>query len=86
MPVLDRHVGKVIGCVQCLNKKDRYGETKGSVFDERDQQLAVSCANIVHVAIMAARASAASNKMVDLAVRQAGLQSAAARERQLEEA
>lgn len=69
VPIIDENRGgRCIGCLQMLNKKDRYGRMGVELFDGRDEQLAQNLASVVAIAIKAVQQSALSTGAIDLAV------------------
>jgi hypothetical protein len=65
VPITDKRADRVLGCLQLINKMDRYGEFRGSYFSDDDKGLARSCASIVAVVIMAMRARTAREERAD---------------------
>lgn len=76
VPIHDKKFQQTQGCLQCVNKMDRYGEFKGSTFTELDKELAISCANLVAVAIVSSRARTTKDRMRDTAIRTSAAASA----------
>ena len=55
VPIIDQQRGgKCVGCLQLINKKDRYDRLGTVLFNKRDVELATNLASVVSIAVKCA--------------------------------
>jgi len=69
VPIVDvQRGGKCIGCLQLINKRDRYGRLGTVLFNKRDVELATNLASVVSIAVKCTDQEQQANASLDLAV------------------
>ena len=74
VPIIDTASGKdaCIGCLQVINKKDRYERSEGQSFNENDERLAHNFCSVVAIAVQHAESTKTAEGAVDLAMKIVG--------------
>jgi len=69
VPIIDElRGGKCIGCLQLINKRDRYDRLGTVIFNKRDVELATNLASVVSIAVKCTDQEQQANASLDLAV------------------
>jgi len=67
MPIIDTMDDVCIGCLQVLNKKDRYDRSEGVVFNKTDEELAANFCSVVAIAVSFATSKSRADGSISLA-------------------
>jgi len=67
VPVIDHGTDECLGCLQLINKKDKFDRMEGAVFKGKDQDLAGDFCSVIAIAIKNANAAVAATASVGLA-------------------